>query len=85
MEDVYTIADLARKTGLTQAKVKNALKGVEPALTVSDGYYKLYSLPILRAQLMSQNRDLLVALGFLSPFAEEEPEQPHPLDAEVSA
>ena len=75
MEDVYTIADLARKTGLSQAKVKGALKGVEPALTVSDGYYKLYSLDVLQARLRGLNWDLLVALGYETPFAEEQPEE----------
>lgn len=64
MEDVYTVADLARKTGLSQAKVKNALKGVEPALTASDGYFKLYSHDALKGALRAQNWALLVALGY---------------------
>lgn len=72
MEDVYTIADLARKTGLSQAKVKRALTGVEPALTVSDGYYKLYSHSVLLDALREQYRDLLTALGYLSPFTVEQ-------------
>lgn len=82
MEDVYTIADLARKTGLSQAKVKNALKGVEPALTASDGYFKLYSLDALLDALRTQNHDLLVALGYVSPFAEEIVEESYPLNGE---
>lgn len=61
--DFYTISDLARKTGLTVAKVKNTLKGVEPQATMSDGYYKLYSLELLRERLIEANADLLRALG----------------------
>jgi hypothetical protein len=73
MEDVYTIADLARRTGLSQAKVKRALEGVQPALTVSDGYYKLYSPGVLRDRLLAVNADLLTALKVLS-RPEGEPE-----------
>lgn len=66
MEDVYTVADLARRTGLTQAKVKSALRGVEPALTASDGYFKLYSPAVLRDRLLAVNADVLTAIKVLS-------------------
>jgi hypothetical protein len=76
MEDVYTIADLSRKTGLSQAKIKSALKGVEPAMTISDGYYKLYSADILRDRLLAVNADLLTALSVLArPQDVAEPEE----------
>lgn len=82
MEDVYTIADLARKTGLSQAKVKNALKGVEPSLTASDGYFKLYSYGTLLASLRVQNYALLAALGYVPGNTSED--GPATINAEVS-
>lgn len=63
--DAYTISDLARQTGLTEGKIKTALKGITPTHTLNNGYYKLYSVEVLREELIRRNQDLLVALGFL--------------------
>lgn len=83
MEDVYTIADLARKTGLSPAKVRSVLTGVEPVMAISGGHYKLYSAGILRDRLLAVNADLLTALKILErPEVPAEPEESYPLNGE---
>jgi hypothetical protein len=70
--EAYTMAGLARETGLTEARVKTVLTGVAPTFTLNNGYYKLYSLEVFRRELARRNQDILIALGYVEADAEGE-------------
>lgn len=63
MPEYYTMGELAEMTGLTHAKVKGALKGVEPAVSFGKaGRFKLFSSGAVLRGLLEQNADILTAI-----------------------
>lgn len=72
MDNVFTVPDLARKMKLSAATIKTAVKDLSPALSMNDGYYKLYDIEQVQNALIERNRPLLEALGFVAPTGQDE-------------